>query len=416
MPRKLKVGLIGCGRIMPAHLHGYKTLIEKGVNVQIAALVARKPGDAERFRSREEGPPIRKPVGPPGDPLNLPHICVYDFQKDGGVETYNDYREMLKREDIDAVEIYTPVFNHHTIALESIRAGKHVLLEKPLAVTVKAAKKMVDAAESAGIVLGVAECIRYGFGETREKKWIIDQGMIGEVQMVLQGGVGGYWAPDRILAETPWRHQKLMAGGGVTLDFGPHLFHGLRYLCGGVRDVRSVVKTFEQIRFTRDGEGKVLDRIRNEVDDSFFALVGFENGAIGYLFFSVAGHGEETAVPGRQVIYGSKGCIKGENLVLDDRTKTKVTDLFEREASREDKEKFFPMGIRDAFALETLDFLNAIWQEREMEASGQEGLRDMALSFALIESSILNRPVTAEEVETGKVAGYEEEINRHYGL
>ncbi|MEM2876388.1 MAG: gfo/Idh/MocA family oxidoreductase, partial [Candidatus Bathyarchaeia archaeon] len=77
--RRINVGLIGCGRIMPAHLYGYKILIDKGVEVRIAALCARKKKDAERFRSKEGGPPLRKPIGPPGDPLNVPHIYVCDF-------------------------------------------------------------------------------------------------------------------------------------------------------------------------------------------------------------------------------------------------------------------------------------------------------------------------------------------------
>lgn len=412
----MKVGLIGCGRIMPAHLRGYKALIENGVDVRIAALVARKPGDAETFRSREEGPTIRKPVGPPGDPLNVPHIYVYDFQRDAEVDTYIDYRKMLKRGDIDAVEIYTPVFNHHTIAVDSLEAGKHVLVEKPLAVSVRAGKKMVEAAEKADLVLGVAECIRYGFGEAREKKWILDQGVIGDIQMIFQGAVGGYWSPDKILAETPWRHQKLEAGAGVSIDFGPHLFSGLRYLCGEIKDVKSIVKTFEDVRVTRNEEGDVIDRVKSEVDDSFFTLINFKSGAVGYLFFSIAGHGEETAIPGWQVIYGSKGCVKGNGLVLDDGTKTDVKDYFEKNAGKEVKDKFFPMGITDSFALETLDFLSAIREGREMEVSGKEGLRDIALSYAMIESSIIDRPLTPEDVESGKTAIYETDINEFYRL
>ena len=416
MSERINVGLIGCGRIMPAHLHGYKALIEKEVEVRIAALCARKPGDAERFRSREEGPPLRKPIGPPGDPLNVPHIYAYDFQKDMEVETYTNYREMLHKADIDAVEIYTPVFTHHTIALDSLEAGKHVLVEKPLAISVKASLKMVKAAEKAGLVLGVAECLRYGFGETRETKWIIDQGYIGDVQMVFQGGVGGYWSPNKILAETPWRHRKLKAGAGVTLDFGPHLFNALRYLCGEIKDVMSIVKTFEEIRVTLDENGTAINEVKNEVDDSFFTLINFKSGAVGYVFFSVAGHGESLEIPGWRAIYGSKGCIKGDSVTLDNGTKTKVKDFFDKNATQEVKDKLFPMGITDPFALETLDFLNAIREGREMEASGREGLKDVALSYAMIESSILNRRVKPEEVESGKIANYENEINEYYKL
>ena len=72
----LKVGLIGCGRIMPAHLHGYKELIERNIDVRIKALCARKIEDAKRFRSQEDGVPPRKPVGPPGDPLAKPTYVI----------------------------------------------------------------------------------------------------------------------------------------------------------------------------------------------------------------------------------------------------------------------------------------------------------------------------------------------------
>jgi predicted dehydrogenase len=131
MAKRINIGLIGAGRIMPAHLHGYKEMMEKGIDdVRIKAICEKRPGEAERFRRRGEGPPPREPIGPPGDPLAVPHIYVYDFQKDVEVETYTG--------DIDAVDVYVPVFAHHPIALASFEAGKHVLVEKPLAVTVKA--------------------------------------------------------------------------------------------------------------------------------------------------------------------------------------------------------------------------------------------------------------------------------------
>jgi len=409
----LKVGLIGCGRIMPAHLHGYKALIEKNVDVRIKALCARKIRDAKRFRRPGEGAPPREPVGPLGDPLNVPHIYVYDFQTDTDVEVYDDYREMLKESDIDAVEIYTSVFSHHEIALASLEAGKHVLVEKPLALTVKAASRMVEAAEKNGRALGVAENARY-YPDIRMQKWAIDQGYIGDVQIVVGGIMGGYWSPDKIVAETSWRHKKLFAAGGATIDMGVHLFHILRYLCGEVDGVTSLVETFEKKRLTRDNTGKVTEEIESEVDDTFITLMTFTNRAIGQFFFSWAGHGEPLSIP--RTIYGTKGCIKGSTLVLDDGTKQEIGDLFERKATGEVKERFFPYGLRDAMALETLEFLRAIKGKREMETSGREGLRDLAASFALVESSLKDRSVKVDDVESGKLHLYEEEINNYYGI
>ena len=410
---KIKVGLVGCGRIMPAHLNGYKMLIEKGIDVRITALVARKKEDALRFRKRGEGPPPRVAVGPPGDPLVAPHVWIYDFQKDVDVEVYTDYREMLRKGDVDAVDIYTPPYLHHTMVLDSIAAGKHVFVEKPLAVSVKAARVMVEAAEKEGKVLGVAEVLRYG-PDTRMIKWTIDQGYIGEVQMIVNAIIGCYWSPDKIAAGTPWRHKKVTAGGGPSVDVGVHIFDMARYYCGEIEEVEGVTKVFENIRVTRDESGNIINKVDNEVDDTFVAVTKFDSGALGLFTFSWALHGEPTVVD--TVIYGSKGCIKNKTLISDDGTRIPIKELFERNASKEVKERFFPMGITDWFALEHLDFLKAIWENTQMETSGREGLRDLAVSYALIESSRLKRAVKVDDVESGKIGEYEKEINAYYGL
>ena len=409
----IKVGLVGCGRIMPIHLRGYTALIEKGVDVRITALCARKIEDAKRFRKRGEGPPPRKPVGPPGDPMAVPHIYVYDFQKDVDVGVYDDYKKMLKEADIDAVEIYTTVFSHHPIAIASLEAGKHTLVEKPMAVSVKAARAMVEAAEKANKVLGVAESARYG-PSVRMTRWAIDQGYIGDVQMVVSVGMGGYWAPNKIVAETPWRHKKVLGGGGATIDVGVHQFDVLRYHFGEVDEITGIVETIEKTRVTKDEAGKVIDRVECEVDDTYIATIKFESGVIGHVFTSWAGHGESTRIP--TTIYGTKGCIKGNTIILDDGTRMEIGPIFEEKASQSVKEKFFPYGLRDTMALESLEFLRAIQEGREMETNGREVLRDLAASYAMIEASVANAPVKVDDVESCKIGRYEEEINKYYNL
>jgi len=409
----MRVGLVGCGHIMPAHLHGYKALIEKGVDVRITALCARKIEDAKRYRKPGEGPPPRKPVGPPGDPMAVPHIHVYDFQDDAEVQVYDDYRKMLKEADIDAVEIYTSLFSHHPIAIESLEAGKHVLVEKPMAVSVKAASAMIEAAEKANRVLGVAESARYS-APTRMTKWALDQGYVGDPQVVVSLGIGGFWAPNKIVAETPWRHRKLLGGGGPTIDVGVHIFNVLRYYFGEVAELNGIVETIEKVRVTKDEAGKVKDEVKCEVDDTFIATFKFENGVLGHLFSSWAGHGGQTGSP--LTIYGTEGCIRGDTLVLDDGTSADIEPFFEEKVSQSLREAFFPYGLRDTRALESLEFLRAIREGREMETSGLEGLRDLAVSFAMIESSVAKSSVKVSDVESGKIGHYQEEINRYYGL
>jgi predicted dehydrogenase len=386
--------------------------MEKGVDVRIKALVARKKEDALRFRKRGEGPAPRIPIGPPGDELRAPHVWVDDFQKDVGVEVYTDYREMIRKGDVDAVDIYTQPHMHHSMVLDSLAAGKHVLVEKPFAITVKSARIMVEAARKAGRVLGVAECVRYQ-PETRIVKWIIDHGYIGEIQMIFNATIGCYWSPDKIAALTPWRHVKITAGGGPSIDWGVHIFDAARYYGGEIEEVEGVTKTFENVRVTRDESGRIIDKVHDEVDDTFVAITKFRNGAIGQFTFSWALHGEPASLG--TMIYGSKGCIKDNILVLDDGARTPVKDIFEERASI-DKEKLFPLQMTDSFALETLDFLNAIWGDREMETSGKEGLRDLAVSYGVIEASRVRRAVKVDDVESGEYAGYENEINAHYGI
>jgi len=412
MRQRVNVGLIGCGRIMPAHLHGYRILLKEGVDVRIKALVARKKEDALRFRRRGEGPPPRTPIGPPGDALVAPHVSVYDFQTDVDVEVYTDYKEMIRRGDIDAVDIYTPPHTHHSMVLDSLLAGKHVLVEKPISLTVKSGRIMIDAAKKARRVLGVAECGRYE-PETRILKWIIDQGYIGTTQLMFTTILGGYWSPDKMAGATPWRHLKNVAAGGPTLDMGVHLFNAARYYCGEVEEVEGVTKTFEDFRVNRDGSGRIIEKVPGEVEDTFIAFTKFKNGTIGQFTFSWALHGEPSNLG--TLIYGSKGCIKDNILILDDGTRTPIKEIFEKNASNE-KEKLFPMQITDSFALETLDFLTAIWEEKMMETNGKEGLRDLAASYAILEASRLGRSVKVDDVELGQLSGYEDEINAHYGI
>jgi 1,5-anhydro-D-fructose reductase (1,5-anhydro-D-mannitol-forming) len=398
---------------MSAHLQGYRILMEKGVDVRIRALVARKKEDALRFRKRGEGPPPRIPIGPPGDALIAPHVWVNDFQNDVDVDVYTDYKEMLRKGDVDAVDIYTPHHTHHSMVLDSLASGKHVLVEKPLSITVKSGRMMIDAAKKAGKVLGVAECQRYE-PETRTVKWIIDQGYVGEIQLIFNATIGCYWSPDKIAASTPWRHLKLMGGGGPSLDWGVHIFDAARYFGGEIEEVEGVTKIFENVRFNRDQSGRITDKVHDEVDDTFAAITKFKNGAIGQFTFSWALHGEPANLG--TMIYGTKGSIKDNILTLDDGTRTPIKDIFEEKASNEKKEKLFPLQITDSFALETLDFLNAIWEDKEMETSGEEGLRDLAVSYAVIEASRLRRTVKVDDVESGELAGYEDEINAHYGI
>jgi len=410
----IRIGLVGAGRILPAHLRGYQRLRQAGIDsFRITALTSHTRRDAESYVNRDAGPAPRPPVsGQPGDPLSVDDVFVSDFQRDADVQVYDSLDEMLAADAVDALDISATLHVHHTAALLGIAAGKHCLVQKPLAISVAAGRAMVNAAQQRGVSLGIMENLRYA-PSVRVARWLIDQGHLGEIQMIAHWSIGtAEWSPDHVVAETPWRHQKLIAGGGATLDIGVHLLHELRYLAGPIDAVSGVTRIFEPIRrVPATGE-----RVACDVDDAFFATVTFASGAIGQLTFTWAGHGAPTGLPAGLVIYGSRGCLQGDTLIADDGSARSAAELFTTQADARTKATLFPYGLDDAFALASLDFLGAIVRGGDPEASGQEGLFDLAAAFAICESNALGRAVRVDDVLDGSVAAYQAEIDRHYGL
>ena len=418
MPGPVRIGVIGCGRILPAHFRGLQRLREAGFDgFRVTGLVARNPEDAQRFRKRGEGPAPRPPVSrDPNDSLAAPHSYVSDWQPEEDARIFDSIDEMLAADVVDAVTITASLPVHHLAAIQCLAAGKHVMVEKPLAVTVRAGKAMVDAAERNGLTLGVMEMVRYQ-PATRMNRWLIERGDLGAIQMVAAVSLGtGEWSPDRVVADTPWRHDRLTAGGGASIDIGVHLAHRLRYLVGEIETMTAVARVFEPIRAVRDADGKVFGTIQADADDAFFALPEFRNGATGTISFTWAGHGEPTTLPGGLTLYGTRGCLKGTTFVRNDGTREDVAEIFAREATGTERDRFCPGGVTDAFGLTYLDWLNAIGLGGQPETSGADALRDLATAFAIMESATARRPVAVEDVLTGTVNAYQQEIDAHYGL
>lgn len=417
MPAPIRIGIIGCGRILPAHLRGYRLLREAGVDdFRITALVARRQEDAYRFRKRGEGPPPRPPVSHnPADPLAAPHIYVSDFQQEEA-RVYPTVEAMLAAGAVDAVDITATLPVHHTAGLACLAAGKHALIQKPLAVTVRVGHLLVEAAERGGLTLGVFENVRTA-EPVRLARWLIERGDLGRIQMAAAVSIGtAEWSPDRVVADTPWRHDRLVAGGGAAIDMGVHLVHRLRYLVGEIERITALTRVFEPERVRCDETGAVLSRHPADADDAFFALPEFAGGGVGTLAFSWAGHGAPTGLPDGLTLYGDRGCLRGTTLVRDGGEEVEARTLFEAEADAATRERFFPHGLTDSFAVLILDWLRAIRRGGQPETSGMEGLRDLAAAFAMLESSAVGGPVRVTDVLEGRVRAYQEPIDAHYGL
>lgn len=413
----IRIGIIGCGRILAAHLEGYRILREAGVdNFEITALCSRKPEDAQSYVKRGEGPPQRKPVSDiPGDPLAVGDQYLSDFQPDTAVEVFSDYRELLASDRVDAINDFTIHSLHHQIAELAFDAGKHVLSQKPLAVTMAGARQMCEQAEAAGVTFGVFENLRFDKG-VRHQHWAFSEdGPAGKLQMAVMGNIGTWWAPDLIVAETPWRHD-LIQGGGMALDLGPHFFDMIRYIGGSeVASVTAQTQVVEPTRYLlRDGER--VGPVSCDADDTFYAHFTLESGAAGTMFGSWGGHGTNTVVGEGPVFYGTRGRVTGDKIQLDGEEEQSLASLYEAQAPAEMKEQHFPLGLTNDFALSQLDWIRAIENGVQPECSGAEGLRDLACAYAVVESDRAGRKVSVEEVASGELREYQEVIDAKIGL
>jgi predicted dehydrogenase len=193
----------------------------------------------------------------------------------GWEEAATDWREVVRRKDVDLVDVSTPGDTHAEIAIAAARAGKTVFCEKPLANTLGEAEKMLKAVEKAGVTHMICHNYRRAPAVTFAKE-LIGSGRLGEVRH-FRGTYLQDWIvdPDFPLV---WRLQKDKAGSGALGDLASHSIDLARFLVGEIVEVAAALETFIKERPLPDKprkKGKVT------VDDAAISLVRFASGAIG---------------------------------------------------------------------------------------------------------------------------------------
>jgi len=412
----IRIGIVGCGRILAAHLKGYRLLREAGFNdFRITALCARQEADGWSYVKRGKGPEQRAAVSTlPGDPLAIGDEFLSDFQDTDDVEVFADYATMFADGRIDAVNDFTPHGLHHLVAAEAFKHGKHLLSQKPLGVTVRAAQRMCEQAAAAGVTFGVFENARYR-APLLHARWALNGGPLGDPQMAILGNVGTWWAPDLVVAQTPWRHHKKLAGG-LAIDLGVHQFDMIRQVMGEVTSVQGSAAVIEPRRHILDTAGEIVKTIDCDADDTVFGNFECSSGASGTLFGSFAGHGTNTVFGKGPVFYGSKGRITGDQIHLDGGSESSLAEVYDQQAGEGQKTSDFPDGLADHFALTQHYWLDAVRHGKQPPLDGREGLLDLACAYALLESDLAGRRVTIDEIVTGSLEEYQNPINAHFGI
>jgi predicted dehydrogenase len=241
--------------------------------------------------------------------LKLAAVCTTNERsaqnaaRDGGFESSTtSLNALLSREDVHVVDVCTPNFAHKEIILAALRAGKHVIVDKPLARNVSEAQEIAETAAVSKGQLGMVFNYRFVPALTLAHK-MIAEGSLGTIYHFYFDYLHtGYQNPDRPMS---WRLRRAQSGGGALVDLGSHMIDLARFLLGEFADVKLTTRTFVT---ERPSSANSSEREKVDVDDAAWLQAKMQNGAQGVFFVTRFATG---AVDDMNVqIYGERGALK----------------------------------------------------------------------------------------------------------
>ena len=229
------------------------------------------------------------------------HAKAEDFaERHGAKRVYTDVEKLLSDDEINAIYIATPPHLHCEQTIRAARAGKHILCEKPMAMSVSECQQMVDACSEAGVTLMLAY-YRNHYPNVDKMKALMDEDAIGDV-VLARINCTAYYNPNRKDLKN-WRINPEISGGGVLMDIGSHRISLLQYLMGDVTSVKGFAETVH---------------LNGTVDDSAVFTLRFQSGA-----HAVANINWNVGIGVDDIeVYGTKGRLRcsplnSENLTLE---------------------------------------------------------------------------------------------------
>lgn len=269
-----------------------------------------------------------------------------------------DYRTVLQDDSIAALYIALPHHLHEAAAVAAAEAGKHILLEKPMANSLEAADRILAAQRRAGVKLMLGFTHRF-HSELETAKRLIDAGELGRLTLAIDVMTTGGLIPG-------WFWQKSQAGGGVLHVNGAHSFDRLRWLMGAeIVEVFAYADTYDP---------------RKTVEDSAVVALRFANGAIGTTAHNWV---TDVAVPFKcdLDIHGTEGAIR-----IDTWNALEFSNASHSWVQRRERDAMFQKEIGE--------FVSAIMEDRDPCVTGEDGRRSLACVQAAYESARTGLPVT----------------------
>ncbi|WP_094549431.1 Gfo/Idh/MocA family protein [Petroclostridium xylanilyticum] len=343
--RRVRLAVIGTGMAWE-RLH-WPAIQELGERYEIVALCNRTKADAENFARR----------------INLDLKNVYD-----------DYHEMLKREDIDAVDVMVPISQNYDAAAAVIKANKNLIAEKPLAATMEGAKQLLDLHRKHNVKIMVAENYRYN-EEINKIRDIVNQGKIGEVVYFIQNNVVDFESEMKkdTFAAKEWR-QHPDYKGGAFLDAALHDLAGMRHIFGAVDHVYA------------------MGRPQKEDFNPYMSVnvqILFKNGVIGQYVYYPDGKEMQAPLVGMR-IFGTKG-----EIYLEEKTCGFINVAY-NDGNRE----LIQYTPGRGYFNELLNFYNAMIGIENISVTPEIEYGDVKMVFDILKSIETKQPVKVDVPES----------------
>ncbi|UOQ86744.1 Gfo/Idh/MocA family protein [Gracilibacillus salinarum] len=255
---KIRIGMIGYQFMGKAHSHAYRDLpfyFDNPLEPELTVIAGR---NEEAVKEAQ--------------------------QKMGWLSYETDWRRVLERDDVDVIDIVTPNHTHAEIAIAAAEAGKHIITEKPLALTVEESERMLEAVQKNNVKHMI--CHNYRFvPAVQMAKQLIEQGRIGRIFHFRANYLQDFIIDPNF--PLVWRLKKEVSGSGALGDIGAHSIDLARFLVGELKEVTAMMETFIKERPIGEMTGGLSAKGDNSemgevtVDDAVAILARFENGTFG---------------------------------------------------------------------------------------------------------------------------------------
>ena len=397
MSKRIKIGQIGCGNISGSHINGY---LAHPQHAEIVAVCDTVDANAKRraaevlsgaeSRAKTATEEAKKAENAEARERLKENAARWGEYKDKGVKIYNDFNEMLKEVDLDAVSLATPPFAHEEPTVAAAKLGKHVFCEKPMARTATEARNMREACDKAGVKLAYQSggtCLNPVSYAIRE---YVTSGKIGDVHY---GRLTSYRLRGRpnvdMFGFGKWFLNSVYSGGGTIYDTGVYDINRSIYLLGSPQPA-----TISGIAY-RGMPPEYTGEEINDVEEFASVFVRFTNG----MSFTYE-HGWSSNMAGQPqgiFIFGSEGAFSGDKLFLE-KGKWETDDKGKRtryqanlvETPIELPDRHFPDKFRD--------FLDACNSDAQPASNGDIGQKVTEIMSGALLSAKLRREITVEEL------------------